>query len=100
MVQNLKLLSRSLFGSNECHLSLCESSISPETFADDIVKIHREIVALIPTEVALVSCLATVNEAVPALHNQISDITTNDRFLVKDKLFTKEDLMNVSIVKF
>ena len=98
MVQNLKLLSRSLFGSNACHLSLCESSISPETFADDIVKIHREIVALIPTEVALVSCLATVNEAVPALHDQISDITTNDRFLVKDKLFTKEDLMNVSIV--
>ena len=98
MLQNLKLLSMSLFGANECHLSLCESSISPETLADDIVKIHREIVTLIPTEVALVSCLTTVNEAVPSIHNQISDINTQNRFLINDRLFTKEDLMNVSIV--
>ena len=76
MLENIRLLSRSLFGANECHLSLCESSISPEILSNDVVKIHREIVSLVPTTMAMISCLATKGAAIPYLHNQLADITT------------------------
>merc|ERR1712208_40654 len=55
MLENIRLL----FGANECHLALCESSISPEILSNDVVKIHREIVSLVPTTMAMISCLAT-----------------------------------------
>ena len=98
LVQNLHLLTRSLFGSNECHLRICETSISPETYQQDMVKVHREIVQLEPTEVALVSCLATMSGAVSVLHNQMADITLNNKFLINGKLFTKESLQNASAI--
>ena len=63
-----------------------------------MVKVHREIVQLVPTEVALVSCLATVSGAVPVLHNQMADITLNNKFLINGKLFTKESLQNASAI--
>merc|ERR1712055_1286222 len=62
MLENIKLLSRSLFGANECHLSLCESSISPEILSNDVVKIHREIVSLVPTTMAMISGLMLLSQ--------------------------------------
>ena len=98
MVENLALLTRSLFGANECHLRVCETSISPESYQQGIVKVHREMVQLEPTEVALVSCLATSSGAVSTLHNQMADITLQSKFLIDGKLFTKETLQNASAV--
>ena len=98
LVENLHLLTRALFGSNECHLQACETSIAPEQSEKDMVKVHREIVQLLPVEVALVSCLATIAESVPLLHNQMADITLNGRFLIKNKLYTRESLQNKSLV--
>ena len=98
LVANLHLLTRALFGSNECHLQACETSISPEQYEKDKVRVHREIVQLLPVEVALVSCLATLAESVPLLHNQMADITLNGKFLINNKLFSKESLQNASIV--
>ena len=46
LVENLHLLTRALFGSNECHLQACETSISPEQYEEDKVRVHREIVQL------------------------------------------------------
>ena len=77
---------------------MCETSISPEAYQQGIVKVHREIVQLEPTEVALVSCLATSSGAVSVLHNQMADITLNSKFLIDGKLFTKETLQNASAV--
>ena len=98
LVENLHLLTRSLFGSNECHLRACETSISPEQYEEDKVKVHREIVQLLPTEVALVSCLTTLAGSVPVLHNQMADITLNGKFLINGKLFSRESLQNTSAV--
>jgi len=98
MLENIRLLSRALFGANECHLSLCESSISPEILTNDVVKIHREIVSLIPTTVAMISCLATESAAVPFLHNQLGDITTQSKVLVNNQLYSKEELLNATVV--
>ena len=98
LISNLHLLTRALFGSNECHLRACESSISPEQIEMDKVRIHREIVQLLPVEVALVSCMATVSVSVPLLHDQLADITGNGRFLIESKLYTKESLQNTSVV--
>ena len=98
LISNLHLLTRALFGSNECHLRACESSISPEQIETDKVRVHREIVQLLPVEVALVSCLATLAESVPLLHNQMADITLNGKFLINNKLFTRESLQNTSVV--
>ena len=98
LVENLHLLTRALFGSNECHLQACETSISPEQYEEDKVRVHREIVQLLPVKVALVSCLATLAESVPLLHNQMADITLNGKFLINNKLFTRESLQNTSVV--
>ena len=98
MLENIKLLSRSLFGANECHLSLCESSISPEILSNDVVKIHREIVSLVPTTMAMISCLATKGAAIPYLHNQLADITTQSKVLVDNKLYSSSDLLNTTVV--
>ena len=37
MMDNIKLLARALLGINECHLSLCESSIAPEVLPNDVI---------------------------------------------------------------
>ena len=98
MLDNIKLLSRSLFGANECHLALCENSISPEIMSNDIVKIHREIINLVPTTMAVISCLATKNVAVPSLHNQLGDITTQSKVLVNNRLYSSLELLNATVV--
>ena len=98
MLENIKLLGRALFGANECHLSLCESSISPEILPNDIVKIHREIVNLVPTTMAAISCLATRSGAVSFLHNQLGDITTQSKVLVDKQLFSSMELLNTTVV--
>ena len=98
LVENLHLLTRALFGSNECHLQACETSISPEQYEEGKVRVHREIVQLLPVKVALVSCLATQASSVPLLHDKMADITLNGKFLINNKLFTKESLQNTSVV--
>ena len=98
MLENIKLLSRSLFGANECHLSLCESSISPEILSNDVVKIHREIVSLAPTTMAMISCLATKSKAIPFLHNQLGDITTQSKVLINNQLYSSLELLNATVV--
>ena len=98
MLENIRLLSRSLFGANECHLSLCESSISPEILSNDVVKIHREIVSLVPTTMAMISCLATKSAAIPFLHNQLGDITTQSKVLVNNQLYSSLELLNATVV--
>ena len=98
LISNLQLLTRALFGANECHLQICETSISPEQLEMNKVRIHREIVQLLPVEVALVSCMATESVSVPLLHDQLADITGNGRFLIESKLYTKESLQNTSVV--
>ena len=98
MMENIKLLSRSLFGANECHLSLCESSISPEILSNDVIKIHREIVRLAPTTMAMISCLATKGKAISFLHNQLGDITTQSKLLINDRLYSSSELLNITVV--
>ena len=98
MMENIKLLSRSLFGQNECHLGLCESSISPEILPNDVVKIHREVISLLPTTMAMISCMATKTTAIPVLHHQLAEITTQSKVLINNQLFSSSDLLNTSVV--
>ena len=98
MLENIRLLSRSLFGANECHLGLCESSISPEILSNDVVKIHREVITLVPTTMAMISCMATKSAAIPVLHNQLGDITTQSKVLINNQLYSSSDLLNTSVV--
>ena len=87
MLENIRLLSRSLFGANECHLAMCESSISPEILSNDVVKIHREVITLVPTTMAMISCMATKSAAIPVLHHQLADITTQSKVLINKHLY-------------
>ena len=97
LIKNLELLERSLFGTNICQLGLCESNISPEQLGTRI-RVHRELVQLVPVKVALVSCMSTKTSSVPRIHNTLADKTLNGNFLVNNKIYSPESLLNTSLV--
>ena len=59
---------------------------------------HRELIHLVPVKVALVSCMSTKTSSVPRIHNTLADKTLNGNFLVNNKIYSPESLLNTSLV--
>ena len=62
------------------------------------VKLHREVIDLAPVHLSLVSCMATGEGLVPRIHNTLAEPTVSGSYLINSQLFSREDLLNVTIV--
>ena len=95
--ENLILLERALFNSNICNFVQCEVKI----FAireDTKIKIHTELLDLIPSQKQLITCQAKSSTHVSTWHNQLASISGLDTLILKDKMIQISNLQNESYV--
>ena len=95
--ENLILLERALFKSNICTLVQCEVKI----FAireDTKIKIHQELLDLVPEKKQLITCQAKSSSHISSWHNQLASISGVDTLILKDKMIQISHLENESYV--
>ena len=97
ILENLKLLERALFSSNECSLEICEVTISAEGLGTKIL-VHREVLELRPIKKFIVTCQAPSVSLVPSIHNTLAEKTESGSFLIQTKLYSEDNLRNASFV--
>ena len=97
ILENLKLLERALFSSNECSLEICEVTISAEGLGTKIL-VHREVLELKPIKKFIVTCQAPSVSLVPTIHNTLAEKTESGSFLIQTKLYSEDNLRNASFV--
>ena len=97
ILDNLALLERALFSSNECTLAICESAISAEGLGTKIL-VHRELIELKPIKRYIVSCQAPSITLVPTIHNSMAEKTESGNFLINTRLYSQDNLGNATFV--
>ena len=95
--ENLILLERALFNSNICNFVQCEVKIFAIREATKI-KIHTELLDLIPSKKQLITCQAKSSTHVSSWHNQLASISGLDTLILKDKMIQISNLQNESYV--
>jgi hypothetical protein len=95
--ENLILLERALFKSNICTLVQCEVKF----FAireDTKIRIHQELLDLVPEKKQLMSCQAKSSSHISSWHNQLASISGVDTLILKDKMIPISHMENESYV--
>ena len=95
--ENMVLLERALLKSNTCTLLECETKIFAIREAN-LIKVHQELLDLIPEKMQLITCQAVSSTHISNWHNQLASTSGPDTLILKHELIKISQLNNKSYV--